>query len=62
MAQAHDVPARYHAQLRARQAEGDPDANVYRSRVGAHKRELDPLVRLLVWVLGRSTLKQLGYT
>jgi hypothetical protein len=62
VAQAHDVPARYHAQLRARQGDGDAGANVYRSRVGAHKHELDPFVRLLVWVMGRSTLKQLGYT
>lgn len=58
--QAHDVPERYHAQLQARRGEGG-EGTLYRSRVGAHKRELDPFVRLLVWVMGRSTLRELGY-
>jgi Sulfotransferase family len=62
VSQSHDVPARYHAQLRARQGEGGEGGTVYSSRVGAHKRELDPAVRLLVWAMGRSTLRQLGYT
>jgi hypothetical protein len=61
VSQAHDVPERYQAQLQARQSEGGEDGTVYRSRVGAHKRELDPAVRLLVWAMGRSTLRQLGY-
>lgn len=58
----HDVPERYHRQAEARrQTQGTDDA-VYSSRVGSHRRELDPLVRTLLWFTGRRTLKQLGYT
>jgi hypothetical protein len=57
----HDVPDRYHAQLASRQAsEGTTDA-VYRSRVGAYRRELDPMVRGLIWLTSRATLRELGY-
>ena len=57
----HDVPDRYHQQARRRrQAQGTTGA-VYGGRAGAHRRELDPLTRLLVWVLGRRTLRELGY-
>ena len=35
---------------------------VYSSRVGSHGRELDPLVRTLLWFTGRETLKKLGYS
>jgi hypothetical protein len=57
----HDVPARYHAQLAARQATAGTDTAVYASRVGSHRRELDPLVRLLVWANSRRLLRELGY-
>lgn len=57
----HDVPARYHAQLAARRASAGTEAAVYASRVGSHRRELDPLVRLLVWANSRRLLRELGY-
>ncbi|MEO7269245.1 MAG: sulfotransferase [Knoellia sp.] len=57
----HDVPARYHAQLAARRATAGTEAAVYASRVGSHRRELDPLVRLLVWTNSRRLLHELGY-
>jgi hypothetical protein len=34
---------------------------IYRSRVGAGRRELDPLLRLLVTLLAGRTLHELGY-
>ncbi|MGL5853446.1 MAG: sulfotransferase family protein [Phycicoccus sp.] len=57
----HDVPARYHAQLAARRASAGTDGAVYASRVGSHRRELDPLVRTLVWLNSRGMLRELGY-
>ena len=33
----------------------------HRSRVGAHRREMDPLLRLLVHLRSGGTLRQLGY-
>jgi hypothetical protein len=57
----HDVPEGYRrfASDRRRSA-GEPGA-IYRSRVGAHRRELDPLLRLLCRLVGGGTLRELGY-
>ncbi len=60
--QEHAVPARYHAQLAARQAVAGSDETVYASRVGTHRTELDPLTRSLLWATSRVTLGRLGYT
>jgi len=57
----HDVPDRYHKQLAARRAGAGTSEPVYRSQVGSHRRQLDPLLRVLLWVTARSTLKELGY-
>ncbi|MGL4745787.1 MAG: sulfotransferase family protein [Dermatophilaceae bacterium] len=57
----HDVPARYHAQLAARQASAGTDGAVYASRVGSYRRELDPLVRVMVWANSRRLRRDLGY-
>jgi len=43
-----------------RRAAGEPGA-IYRSRVGAHRRELDPLLRLLCRLVHAGTLRELGY-
>ena len=43
-----------------RAAAGERSA-IYRSRVGAGHRELDPLLRLLVRLFGGTTLRELGY-
>jgi hypothetical protein len=57
----HDVPERYSKQLSSRQASAKTDAAVYRSRVGSYRRELDPAMRLLIWMTSRAKLRQLGY-
>lgn len=57
----HDVPARYHSQLAARQASAGSDKTVYASRVGTHKREMDPITRVLMWFTARDTMSDLGY-
>jgi Sulfotransferase family len=57
----HDVPDKYKAQLAERQASAKTKDNVYRSRIGSHRRELDPLMKVLIWFTSRSTLRQLGY-
>lgn len=57
----HDVPARYHRQLAARQQKAGTKESVYASRVGTWRKELDPVVRSLFWVTSRKTLRQLGY-
>ena len=59
---AHDVPERYRAQAKVRRADAGTDRAVYSSRIGTHRSELDPLVRVLLWFTARSTLKELGYT
>jgi hypothetical protein len=58
----HAVPARYHAQLAARQASAGTDQTVYASRVGTHRTELDPLTRIMLWTTSRRSLDELGYT
>jgi hypothetical protein len=58
----HDVPERYRRQAESRRQHQGTQAAVYSSRVGSHRRELDPLVRTLLWFTGRRVLKELGYT
>lgn len=58
----HDVPQKYSAEADRRRDGARTTAAIYASRVGSFRRELDPLTRLLVWVFGRSTLKELGYS
>ncbi len=58
----HAVPARYHAQLAARQATAGTEQTVYASRVGTHRTELDPVTRVMLWLTSRDTLGELGYT
>jgi hypothetical protein len=60
--QPHDVQPRYLAFSSSRRAAaGDPAAAVYRSRVGAYRRELNPILRLLFRLVGGRTLRELGY-
>ena len=37
------------------------DGAVYRSRVGAHRREVDPLLGALITLRAGATLRALGY-
>jgi hypothetical protein len=59
--QPHDIAQRYSAQLLSRQASSKTSSAIYDSRIGSHRRELDPLVRLLIWVTSRKILRQLHY-
>lgn len=57
----HDVPTKYHVEAQKRRRKGGTVGAIYGSRVGSHRRELDPLIRLLCWWFGRSAMKELGY-
>jgi hypothetical protein len=57
----HDIHERYHAQLESRRASANTTNTVYSSRVGTFRRELDPVMRMLIWFTSRSTLRELGY-
>jgi hypothetical protein len=58
----HDVADKYTREADKRRAAARTDAQIYGSRVGTYRRELDPFLRLLVWVFSRRTLRELGYT
>jgi len=55
----HDI-AEHYAGFVAKRRAGAGSA-IYRNRVGTHKRELDPLLRLLFSLRARATLTELGY-
>lgn len=57
----HDVADRYAPFASSRRTADKEQAAVYRSRVGAYKRNKDPLLRLLAFVRLRGTLAELGY-
>jgi Sulfotransferase family len=59
--QPHDVQPRYLAFSSSRRAAANDPAAVYRSRVGAYQRELNPLLRLLFRLVAGRTLRELGY-
>ena len=59
----HDIAGHYAGFVASRRAgAGAPATAVYRNRVGSHKRELDPLLRLLFKLRAQSTLVELGYS
>jgi hypothetical protein len=57
----HDVAGKYTVEADRRRADAGTGRAIYDSRVGRHKRELDPLLRLLCLVFTRRTLRELGY-
>ncbi len=57
----HDVAPRYGEFTSSRRSTTREGTAVYRSRVGAHRREVDPLLRTLVRVASGRTLRELGY-
>jgi sulfotransferase family protein len=60
--QPHDVQPRYAAFSSSRRTAAGERSAIYRSRVGAGRRELDPLLRLLVRLVDGATLRELGYS
>jgi hypothetical protein len=59
-AHPHDVLDRYHAFSAARRRAGD-GAAIYRSRVGAHRSSLDPLLAIAVRFACGRRARELGY-
>lgn len=57
----HDVATKYSSEADRRRRAAATDASIYRSRVGTYRRELDPLLHVLVWLFCRPTLRRLGY-
>jgi Sulfotransferase family len=57
----HDVRKRYAAFTTTRREATNDAAAVYQSRVGAHKKESDPLIQLLITLRGGKMLRELGY-
>lgn len=58
----HDVAPRYAEFTSSRRDTTQEQTAVYRSRVGAHRAEIDPLLRTLFGVTAGRTLRELGYS
>jgi hypothetical protein len=57
----HDVARKYTTEAEQRRAAARVESAIYPSRVGTYRRELDPFLRLLVWIFSGPTLRKLGY-
>jgi hypothetical protein len=57
----HDVAGGYERFARSRREAAGQHGPVYTSRVGAHRREVDPVLRLLIRLRSGATLRALGY-
>jgi hypothetical protein len=57
----HDVAGQYASRVAKRRARQIEQTTVYSYRVGAHKREMDPLLRMLFHLRAKPTLHELGY-
>ena len=57
----HDVPEGYRERAARRRADADDQDAIYRSRVGAHRRELGLPLKILIGVRQRAVLRELGY-
>jgi hypothetical protein len=57
----HDLSTSYGSFSSERRVAAGEQAVIYRSRVGAHRRELDPVLRALLYLRSGGTLKELGY-
>jgi hypothetical protein len=58
----HDVAGRYEQFSKERRQDAHDGGAVYRTRVGSHRREIDPFLGLLIRLRSGSTLRALGYT
>ena len=57
----HDIADKYAGFAGSRRKEGGDQTNVYRSRVGAHRKELGPVLQILVRWRAGAMLRELGY-
>jgi hypothetical protein len=58
----HNVPDRHWTTTAVQRGAGSSNgAAIYRSRVGAYRRDLNPLLRALVRIVDGPTLRELGY-
>lgn len=57
----HDLSPTYNSYTATRRTQGGESSAVYRSRVGAGQRELDPFLRLACRVMATGPLRELGY-
>jgi sulfotransferase family protein len=57
----HDIAEHYAGFVATRRSAADTGAPVYSSRVGAHSREIDPLLEILIRLRAGRTLAKLGY-
>jgi len=58
----HDIAEHHAGFVAGRRAAAQESVAIYKHRVGAHKRELDLLLRLLFRLLSHRTLLKLGYS
>lgn len=59
--QSHDVPAAYRSFSSERRSDAGEGGAVYKSRIGAGQKELDPVLRVLFKLVSGRMLRQLGY-
>jgi Sulfotransferase family len=57
----HDISTHYRSFNSARRRTAQERTAVYRSRVGAHRREMDPLLRVVFHLRSGGMLRELGY-
>lgn len=57
----HDMSPTFDSYTGTRRAQGGESAAVYRSRIGAGQRELDPVLRLACSIMTNGALHELGY-
>lgn len=58
----HDVPEKYSVEADRRRSSASGQDAIYRSSVGSHRLQLDPLTRVAFTVFARGTLRELGYS
>jgi Sulfotransferase family len=57
----HDISTHYGSFSSERRETAREQAGIYRSRVGAHRKEMGPVLRILFHLRSGDTLRELGY-
>jgi hypothetical protein len=58
----HDISTSYGSFSAERRQTAQEQTAIYRSRVGAHRREMDPVLRTLFHLRSGAMLRRLGYS